>query len=50
VDIRADDSALAALPHGAHLALPSAVARPVHTSPPRLCRLDLPTLFAALLI
>jgi hypothetical protein len=50
VELRVSGTVIAALPHTGQMAAATGVARPVHTSPPLLCRLDLPTLFASLLI
>lgn len=50
VEIRVSGTAIAALPHTGPSAPATLVATSVHTSPPPLHRLDLPTLFAALLI
>jgi len=50
VEIRVSGTAIAALPHTGQIAPMTLIATSVHTSPPGLYRLDLPTLFAALLI
>lgn len=50
VEVRADLSATPALPHVVHIAPAPQALSPVQTSPPRLCLLDLPTLFATFLI
>jgi hypothetical protein len=50
VEVRADLSAPSALPNVVHIAPAPQGLSPVHTSPPRLGLLDLPTLFTTLLI
>ena len=50
VDVRADLSATPALPNVLHLAPAPQALRPVQTSPPRLCLLDLSTLFSTFLL
>jgi hypothetical protein len=50
VEVRGDLSPMLALPSFVHTAPAPQPLSPVQTSPPRLCLLDLPTLFATLLI
>jgi hypothetical protein len=50
MNVRAHSGSLAALPCVAYVALPPVVSRPIHQPPPWRSLLDLPTLFAALLI
>jgi len=50
VEVCADLSATPALPHTVRIAPASQALGPVQTSPPRLCLLDLPTLFVTFLI
>ena len=50
VEVRADLPATSALPHVVHIAPAPQALSPVQTSPPRLCLLDLPTLFSSFLI
>ncbi len=50
VEVRADTTAAPALPHILHVVSAPASFAPVHTSPPRLGLLDLPTLFVTFLI
>ena len=50
IDVRADLSAAPALPNVVSIAPAPQALRPVQTSPPRLCLLDLPTLFVTFLI
>jgi hypothetical protein len=50
VEIQAGLSAVPAFPHIIHVAPTPQALSAVQTSPPRLCLLDLPTLFATLLL
>lgn len=50
VEVRADLLATPALPNVVHIAPAPQALSPVQTSPPRLCLLDLPTLFSTFLI
>jgi hypothetical protein len=50
VEVRADISATPALPRVIQVAPTRQALTPVHSSPPRLCLLDLPTLFSTFLI
>lgn len=50
VEVRADLSATPVLPNVVHIAPAPQALSPVQTSPPRLCLLDLPTLFSTFLI
>ena len=50
VEVRGDTTAAPALPNMVHVVSAPASFAPVHTSPPRLCLLDLPTLFVTFLI
>jgi hypothetical protein len=50
VEVPTDICATPALPHVVQIAPAPSVLSPVHTSPPYLCLIDLPTLFATFLI
>src|SRR5512141_2832338 len=50
IEIRSDMTAVPALPNIVHVVSAPVLVVPVHTSPPRLCLLDLPTLFVTFLI
>jgi hypothetical protein len=50
VEVRGDLSATPAVLQVVHIAPAPQALNPVRTSPPRLCLLDLPTLFATFLI
>ena len=50
VEVRTDMCATPALPHAVQITAAASVLSPVHTSPPYLCLIDLPTLFATFLI
>jgi hypothetical protein len=50
VEVRSDMTAAPALPNIVHVVSAPLSMAPVHTSPPRLCLLDLPTLFVTFLI
>jgi len=50
VEVRVDLAATPEPPHVVHIAPAPQALSPVRTSPPRLCLLDLPTLFATFLI